>query len=391
MRPLQRILNTLDGKDVDRLPVMDIFHNAELIEFLAGKRITKSNAEDLACEAIRSRLDLCRHFAVPDPERFEDRQFTDDDGFAIRENWWTGAYVHNPLKTVEAARDMMKKDADRIRRAAQDHRVLSQAQIHVQLPGENCRTFEEIGGFFNRIAEKLEPTVSVCPETEVGMYTALARYGFEWFFFVCQDYPQVAHDYYNALTDYEIEKIRTYGRGLKSPIALLSEAMAGNTGLLFQREFIREFQLPNVKRVIEAWKTAGKKVIFHADGNKWEILDDVIALGADAINPCEELAGMTVPEFKRRYPNVTIGSVIDCQYLLAFGTVEEIQDASRKLVHDAGNRRVFLGSSSEIHPQIPVQNALAMYDILCHYHERNRQGASVAGTTIHRREPYDGR
>ncbi|MBN1553584.1 MAG: hypothetical protein JXA11_02480 [Phycisphaerae bacterium] len=369
MTPTERILNTLAGKQVDRLPVMDIFHNVDLIEHLTGKTLTSRNAEDLCCEAIRSKLDLCRHFAVPDPEWFEDRQWEDEDGFVLRENWWTGAYVHCPVQSTEEARDQMKKDADRIRRATEDHRVLSQAQVHVNLPGERCETFEEIGEVFNRVARKLQPTVSVCPETEVGMYTALARYGFEWFFFTYQDYPQVVRDFYNALTDYEAEKIRTYGRELESPIAMLSEAVASNTGLLFRPDFIREFQMPNIRKIVDAWKAAGKKVIFHADGNRWDILDDIIAMGVDSINPCEELAGMTVREFKKRYPDITIGSVIDCQHLLAMGTIEEIQNASRKLVQDADNHRVFLGSSSEIHPRVPVENALAMYDILCHYHE----------------------
>lgn len=367
MMPLERIMNTLEGKEVDRLPVMDIFHNCRFIEHLTGKKITKSNAEDLACEAIRSKLDLCRHFAIPDPDLFEDKEFTDEDGFVIRENWWTGSYLSSPLKTAEDAVEMMKKDSDRIREATQKRRVLSQAQVHVRLPGENCKTFEEIGEFFNRYARKLWPTISICPETEVGMYPALSRYGFELFFLAYYDHPEVVRNYYNALTDYEIEKIKTYGKDLNSPISLLSEAVAYNTGLLFGYDFTKEFLFPNIKKVIDAWKEAGKKVVFHADGKKWQILDDIIAMGADAINPCEELAGMTIVEFKQRYPNTTIGSVIDCQHLLAFGTTDEIRKASLKLVREADNKRVFLGSSSEIHPQIPVENALTMYEILCNY------------------------
>ncbi len=369
MTPYERIMNTLAGEKVDRLPVMDIFHNADLMEFITGKKITKENAEDVACEAIRKQLDLCRHFAIPDPDLFEDVEWQDEDGFVLRKNWWTGSYVSSPIKTVEQAREMMKKDIERIKKATEEHRIISQAQVNVQLPGENCKTFEEVGEFFNRIAEKIYPAISICPETEVGMYTTLARYGYEMFFYTYYDYPQLVKDLYNALTDYEVEKIKTYGKDLKSPIALLSEALASNTGLLFRYDFIKKFQFPNIKKVIDAWKEAGKKVIFHADGRKWEVLDDIIAMGADAINPCEELAGVTVTEFKKRYPNVTIGSVIDCQYLLAYGTVDEIRKASWQLVKDANNERIFLGSSSEIHPEIPVENAMAMYDILCNYHK----------------------
>jgi uroporphyrinogen decarboxylase len=129
---------------------------------------------------------------------------------------------------------------------------------------------------------------------------------------------------------------------------------------------------PNIEKVIKAWREAGKRVIFHADGNRWAILDDIVAMGVDAINPCEELAGMTVRKFKERYPDITIGSVIDCQDLLPRGPVEKIEKASWQLIEDAQDRRVFLGSSSEIHPGIPVEHAMAMYDILDSYHERPR-------------------
>lgn len=369
MTPYERIMNTLEGKEVDRLPVMDIFHNVGLMEHITGKRITKKNAFDVAGEAVGKQLDLCRHFTIPDPDRFKDSERIDEDGFVIRRSWWTGAYVKSPLHTAVEAREMMKKDIERIKKATEEHRVLSQAQVNLELPGENCETFEEIEEFFNEIAERIQPAVSICPETEVGMYTALARYGYEFFFYVYYDYPEVAKEFYDTLTDYEIEKIRTYGRNLRSPIALLSEAVASNAGLLFRYDFIRDFMFPNIKRVIDAWREAGKKIIFHADGNRWVILDDIIAMGVDSINPCEELAGMTVKKFKERYPEVTIGSVIDCQDLLARGPVEKIEEACGRLIEDAGNRKVFLGSSSEIHPGIPVDHAMAMYRKLCYYHK----------------------
>ena len=364
LSPEQRILNTLEGREVDRLPVMDIFHNSRLMEHITGKTITKKNAFDVAAEAVGRELDLCRHFTIPDPDRFADSERVDEDGFVLRSNWWTGAYIASPLKTAAEARDQMKKDIERIRAATEEHRVISQAQVNLELPGENCATFEEIGEFFNTIAAKILPAVSVCPETEVGMYTALARYGFELFFCAWYDYPDVVREYYDTLTAYEVEKIRTYGARLRSPIAMLSEAVASNSGLLYRYEFIKEFIFPNVRSVIRAWQEAGKKVIFHSDGNRWAILDDIVAMGVDSINPCEALAGMTVKEFKTKYPRVTIGSVIDCQDLLPLGPVSAIEEASRQLLEDAQGNHVFLGSSSEIHPAIPVEHAMAMYRVL---------------------------
>ena len=87
MMPYERIMNTLEGKEVDRLPVMDIIHNIDFIEYLTNRKITKANAEDLTCEAIKSKLDLCRHVTIPDPENIDDKEFMDEDGFVIKNSW----------------------------------------------------------------------------------------------------------------------------------------------------------------------------------------------------------------------------------------------------------------------------------------------------------------
>ena len=61
LTPKERILKTLDGQEVDRLPVYDIIHNVELIEYLADDKITSANAEDITCKAVSKVLDLVRH------------------------------------------------------------------------------------------------------------------------------------------------------------------------------------------------------------------------------------------------------------------------------------------------------------------------------------------
>jgi len=42
--------------------------------------------------------------------------------------------------------------------------------------------------------------------------------------------------------------------------------------------------------------------------------------------------------------------------------VEEIIKATRKAVRDAGGSKTLIGSTSEIHPAIMVENALPMYE-----------------------------
>jgi uroporphyrinogen-III decarboxylase len=54
---------------------------------------------------------------------------------------------------------------------------------------------------------------------------------------------------------------------------------------------------------------------------------------------------------------------IDVSQLLPFGTEAEVRATVRKTIDEAGARgRLWLGSSTEIHPGAKLQNVLAMWD-----------------------------
>ena len=366
LTPRERVLRTISGEQVDRLGVYDIIHNVDLIEHLAGDRVTPGNAEDLTCRAVSKVLDLVRHFCIPSD--LEHKTYSDDDGFVYRHQWWTREIVERPNKTVDQTRDLMKADVESIRRAIEKGRVCWQALEHLELLGEHCRTFEEIKELFLRIANKLDGTIMVAPEALPGMYTATNRYGFEMAIYAHYDYPDDFLAVYRAFCDYEVAKIHALADLVEvAPVALLSEAVAFNTGLLFPPDFVREVQYPNIKRIIDAYKSHGFKVIFHADGNKWPILDDVISFGADVIDPCETLATMDIRKLREKYPNTAFASPVDCQDLLARGSTDQIAAACRQVLEDCGGKRVLTGSTSEIHPGISVENAMAMYNVFRNY------------------------
>ncbi len=202
----------------------------------------------------------------------------------------------------------------------------------------------------------------IAPETVPGLYTAQNRYGFDWFIYMFYDYPELTLRYCDALIDYELFRIDSFGPAKSTRIALVSESIAFNTGLIWPPELIKDIVFPRVKKCIDRWKSYGYFVIWHSDGNKWPVIQDILDLGADSTNPCEPMATMEVKKFRERYPDTVIGSMIGCQDLLVFGTLEEVTLATEKAIEDSGGARTLIGSTSEIHPAIPAVNALAMYD-----------------------------
>ena len=374
----ERVLKTIRGEEVDRLAIYDIMHNVDLIEHLAGDKITPSNAEDLTCKAVSEVLDLVRHFCIPSD--LEEKTFEDEDGFVFRRQWWTREIVDRPNKTVAQTRDLMKSDADKIHQAIDKGEVCWQALEHLELLGEHCKTFEEIKTLFLGIANKLDGTIMMAPEALPGMYTATNRYGFEMVVYTYSDHPDDFVAAYNTFCDYEVAKIHALAGLVEvAPVALLSEAVAFNTGLIFDPEFVKEVQYPNIKRIIDAYKSHGFTVIFHADGNKWSVLDDIISFGADVIDPCETLATMHIKQLRETYPDTTFASPVDCQDLLARGSKEEIAAACWQVLEDCGGKRVLTGSTSEIHPGISVANAMTMYDIFRNYNDPSFVAAHKPG------------
>lgn len=361
----ERVINTFEGKKLDKLPIFDIIHNVEFIEHVSGKKLTLENAEDITCRTVRKTLDLVRHFRIPD---FLNKRISEDeDGFKYREEWWTKQITYIPIKTLEEAKDMMQRDIERIYKAIEKKKFCFQAREQLNLFCEYFNDPEELNIAFERISKKIGDTIMIAPETVPGLYTATHRYGFQWVIYMFYDYPEIANKYYDALVDYELFKIDCFGPTKLSKVAMISEAVAFNTGLLWPMKFIKETIFPRVKKCVDRWKKYGCYVIFHSDGNKWKICNDIIDIGVDSINPFEPLATMNIKKFRELYPDTVCGSMIDCQEMLAFGTPKQIKEATLKAIDDSGGAKTLIGSTSEIHPKIKLKNALILYETARNY------------------------
>ena len=361
----ERVIKTFEGKRPDRLPVFDIIHNTEFIEKVCGRKITPQNAEDLTCEAIRRTLDLVRHFCIP--ADLEAREVTDEDGFVYRDEWWTREIIKRPFCTLGEAADLMKKDIEHIYRCIDQEKFCHQAKEQVNLFGERYSYPEEVNKRFAQVAGKLGDTVMIAPEIVPGLYTAQHRFGFDMLIFIQYDHPELFGSYYDALVDHELFRIDSFGTTGLSRIALVSESIAFNTGLIWPPAFIRKEVLPRVKKCVDRLKTHDYYVIWHSDGNKWDVIPDFLEMGVDSVNPCEPLAAMEVKRFRELYPDTVIGSMIDCQDMLAFGTPDEVVQATRRAIENSGGARTLIGSTSEIHPGINTANALAMFETARNY------------------------
>ncbi len=138
--------------------------------------------------------------------------------------------------------------------------------------------------------------------------------------------------------------------------------------------------MPRLKRLNDAWHARGTACLFHSDGNLWPVLDDLVAAGIDGLNPLEVLAGMTVKAVRERYPQLFLTGGVDVSQLLVYGTPDEVRAACRQNIRDAGGRGYLIGSSTELHWDVALENAVAMFETA--WGEAHRTGTATCAHDV---------
>jgi uroporphyrinogen decarboxylase len=101
--------------------------------------------------------------------------------------------------------------------------------------------------------------------------------------------------------------------------------------LISPRQWRKIFK-PLYKEYIDLAHHYGKFIFMHSDGCTQDIIPDLIELGLDAINT--QLFTMDIESLGQRFRGkITFWGEIDRQYLLPFGTREEVDQAVRRVYH----------------------------------------------------------
>ena len=155
-----------------------------------------------------------------------------------------------------------------------------------------------------------------------------------------------------------------------APVYQVSCDVGGKNGTLFSPDYLRREAFPRLRREIEPLKQAGIKIILHSDGNITEVLDDLVEIGIDGINPLETSAGMNLALIKKRYgKNLVLVGNVDGAYVLPLGSPRDVEEEVKRCIREgAPGGGYFLDTGSgEVTSDIPVENALAMFEAIRKY------------------------
>ncbi|MCS6949702.1 MAG: uroporphyrinogen decarboxylase family protein [Armatimonadota bacterium] len=340
----QRIEASMHFREGDRVPIWDYIDNPAVVKYF------QQPGDDYATAIVRVYhglgIDLCRGYG----RSFEPTE----EGSVIGEGrgqhlvrGQTAWKVHYEIQSVEELRAHLK-----------------QAE---PISWEWLRT--QWVAWIREEQRRFAPYTMFVPPTGSGFHAAYGLMGQERFAYAIYDAPHEVE----ALLELEGESAYRFARVAAEeqlcPLHFIGDDIAYKNGLLFSPAFLRRTFLPMLKRCIEPLHQAGIKVIFHSDGNLWQILDDLLEAGIDGLNPLEPIAGMELEPLKRRYGRrlILVGG-IDCSQLLPLGTLEEIRRAVRHAMQVAApGGGFFIGSSSEVNPATPLENVLAFYEACREY------------------------
>ncbi|MBI5835212.1 MAG: uroporphyrinogen-III decarboxylase [Armatimonadetes bacterium] len=133
----------------------------------------------------------------------------------------------------------------------------------------------------------------------------------------------------------------------------------------------REFCKPNIRRFVELGHQADLEVMFHSCGAVTSILDDLVDLGLDALNPIQPAAkGMDLARLKADYgAHLTFHGALDHQHILPFGTPDEVRAEVRRVldIMAPGGGFCLAPSHDLLLDEFPPENIVAMYDEAAEY------------------------
>jgi uroporphyrinogen decarboxylase len=139
--------------------------------------------------------------------------------------------------------------------------------------------------------------------------------------------------------------------------------LATQRGLMMSPKTFRRLLKPVYRTFFDFVKSKTRaRILFHSCGNVTELIDDLIEMGVDAINPVQVSAMGDMAELKTRFgQRISFWGGIDTQGVLPFGTQQDVREEVRRRIRDlAPGGGYVLAAVHNIQPDVPPQNIVTM-------------------------------
>jgi hypothetical protein len=332
----------------DRPALYELLRNDAVIAHFAGTRPTCQNAREVVFRAYEPAVDATRP-TIRLPER--EREATLPDGRRQRYFRWTVWTEHARFASTEEWAEAKRQQIAEYSDAWDQARAAGMANDMASMNEQRSRLGEVFffpGG------------------PGIGLMGIIDEVGLESFSYYLADAPGIVDELMEINTREALAWIAHLPVDAGIEAVFCGDDIAFKSGPLLSPRWLREHYFHRFSRICAAYHARGIRVLFHSDGNLNPILNDLVDSGIDGLNPLEVLANMDAGAVHQRHPALFMAGGIDTAQLLARGSPREVRDAVRRAL-DQSEGRLMVGSSSELHDGVPLENFLAMREAVLTY------------------------
>ena len=354
----ERVERTINLESVDRVALHEqLSYNPKVLEHYLNKKINDYNftKQDIGM-VVRKTIDLTFPIFKPYGLGLEVKS----DGFEYRLDNWTkwlskrpftdedGAYQW--IKTLIAELEDSLRNFDAAKERKEYHAYITEQQ---QFIGETVLMDWSIMTRFCEIFDKM---------------------GLEIFSYFYMEYSDTMRRFMELSTEYSCRKVLAAGDNSLTPVVLIAEDFCAKVGPIFSPEILNHVHYPFVKQLTDAWHEVGLKVIYHTDGDFRKVIPDLISCNVDGFYCLERSCGMHIEQLAKECPSMIWAGGVDGVSTMEFGCEEDVRKEvlqiidSTKALERGG---IFIDSSSEINPTIPVTNFSAMVNAVSERYNPN--------------------
>ena len=192
--------------------------------------------------------------------------------------------------------------------------------------------------------------------------------GFEDWFVDFAENPELSLRFHEQATEMGIQVAGHFldAIGDYVQIIMFADDIAGQDGMMISPKSFRNVIKPQWRRLFQFLRRrTNAKLALHTCGNIREILDDIVELGVDIINPVQVAAkGMDTRWLKKEYGDkLSFWGAIDTQKILPYGTPEDVRKEVRMRIDDlAPEGGYILSAVHTIQPDVPPENICVLFD-----------------------------
>ena len=178
--------------------------------------------------------------------------------------------------------------------------------------------------------------------------------------------PKFANALLDKVTDIHIGLMDVFLSAAGNDVDIVETAddLGSQKGMLISPRMYRELIKPYHRKLNLAIRKKTKaKILFHSCGAVMPVIEDLIEIGVDILNPIQPIEGKMDPCIlnERFNGRLIFHGGLDVQKLLLYGTTEDVEEHVKKYYAALGPENYIMAPANSIQPGTPPENVIAAY------------------------------